>query len=258
MNSSHFTAANSRRSFAAAANMRREFILSIKFIMLIMVTYIVTLLGALSPIFFSIIQVAVGVDVGSGVSMGPLSVAGTQPRPFGRFFRSSAWFLEQNNPRPHFLRTGNRNGTRISISVYLWFQTPDVGVKARCRGKNIGNGAVVTIFAPAIGVGVEVALFPATYLKKAPSAHAEADCDTGNRPPQQLQPRGRPPYRACGSSSSLDGNLPCIWPSPFLTFVLVSSQVKSSYYSPNFIERSPALDGPAVTPHNSLRDLRLL
>ena len=44
------TAANSRRSFAAAANMSEEFILSIKFIVLIMVTHNSTLLGTLPPI----------------------------------------------------------------------------------------------------------------------------------------------------------------------------------------------------------------
>ena len=43
------TAANSRRSFATAANMSEEFILSIKFIVLIMVTYNSTLLGTLPP-----------------------------------------------------------------------------------------------------------------------------------------------------------------------------------------------------------------
>jgi len=43
------TAANSRRSFAAAANMSEESILSIKFIVLIMVTYNSTLLGTLPP-----------------------------------------------------------------------------------------------------------------------------------------------------------------------------------------------------------------
>ena len=44
------TAANSRRSFATAANMSEEFILSIKFIDLIMVTHYSTLLGTLPPI----------------------------------------------------------------------------------------------------------------------------------------------------------------------------------------------------------------
>ena len=44
-------------------------------------------------LFFSTIQVAAGVDVGSGVFMGPLSAADTQHQPFGRFFRDSAWFL---------------------------------------------------------------------------------------------------------------------------------------------------------------------
>ena len=44
------TAANSRRSFATAANMSEEFILSIKFIVLIMVTHNSTLLGTLPPI----------------------------------------------------------------------------------------------------------------------------------------------------------------------------------------------------------------
>ena len=44
------TGANSRRSFATAANMREEFILSIKFIALIMVTHNSTLLGTLPPI----------------------------------------------------------------------------------------------------------------------------------------------------------------------------------------------------------------
>ena len=43
------TAANSRRSFATAANMSEEFILSIKFIVLIMVTHNSTLLGTLPP-----------------------------------------------------------------------------------------------------------------------------------------------------------------------------------------------------------------
>ena len=43
------TAANSRRSFATAANMSEEFILSIKFIVLIMVTYNSTLLGTPPP-----------------------------------------------------------------------------------------------------------------------------------------------------------------------------------------------------------------
>ena len=43
------TAANSHRSFATAANMSEEFILSIKFIVLIMVTYNSTLLGTLPP-----------------------------------------------------------------------------------------------------------------------------------------------------------------------------------------------------------------
>ena len=45
----HCTAANSRRSFATAANMSEEFILSIKFIVLIMVTHNSTLLGTLPP-----------------------------------------------------------------------------------------------------------------------------------------------------------------------------------------------------------------
>ena len=44
------TAANSRRSFATAANMSEELILSIKFIVLIMVTHNSTLLGTLPPI----------------------------------------------------------------------------------------------------------------------------------------------------------------------------------------------------------------
>ena len=44
------TAANSRRSFATAANMSEEFILSTKFIVLIMVTHNSTLLGTLPPI----------------------------------------------------------------------------------------------------------------------------------------------------------------------------------------------------------------
>ena len=44
------TAANSRRSFATAANMSEEFILSIEFIVLIMVTHNSTLLGTLQPI----------------------------------------------------------------------------------------------------------------------------------------------------------------------------------------------------------------
>ena len=71
--------------------------------------------------------------VGPGVSMGPLS-ADTQPPPSSA---DSAWFLTQNSgfaghgrrrrnrappQTPLVLRTGNRNGTRISISVYLRFQ----------------------------------------------------------------------------------------------------------------------------------------
>ena len=42
-------AANSRRSFATAVNMSEEFILSIKFIVPIMVTYNSTFLGTLPP-----------------------------------------------------------------------------------------------------------------------------------------------------------------------------------------------------------------
>jgi hypothetical protein len=78
----------------------------------------------------------IAVDVGPrGVSMGPLS-ADTQPPPPPA---DSAWFLTQNSgfagyddgrktkpgfPQTPFLRTGNRNGTRTSISLYLRFQKP--------------------------------------------------------------------------------------------------------------------------------------
>ena len=75
------------------------------------------------------------VVVGSEVSMGPLS-ADTQPPPPSA---DSAWFLTHNSgfgfrttdgrtdgrttkppsPQTPFLRTGNRNGTRISISVFF-------------------------------------------------------------------------------------------------------------------------------------------
>ena len=72
------------------------------------------------------VTVGLGKDgVGSGVSMGPLSTD-TQPPPSSA---DSAWFLTQNRvsgtrtdgrrnraPQAPFLRTGNRNGTRISIS----------------------------------------------------------------------------------------------------------------------------------------------
>ena len=80
-------------------------------------------------------DVTVGLGVGSGVSMGPLS-ADTQPPPSPA---DSAWLFTQNlgfgdtmdgdgrrtkpgSPQTPFPRTGNRNGTRISISVFLRFQ----------------------------------------------------------------------------------------------------------------------------------------
>ena len=80
-------------------------------------------------------DVTVGLGVGPEVSMGPLS-ADMQPPPPSA---DSAWFLTQNSgfagqdddgrtkpgsppQTPLVLRTGNRNGTRISISVFLRFQ----------------------------------------------------------------------------------------------------------------------------------------
>ena len=52
-----------------------------------------------------------------GVPMGPLSATNTQPRPFGRFFRDSAWFLKNTR----ILMARRTDGRNRATPQAPWF-----------------------------------------------------------------------------------------------------------------------------------------